>query len=114
MLAAEYFTVQVAQAGARWLRTRPLRIALTALLVAALLAQGLIYSVHSGLVLARADTRNLTRAWMLAHIPAGAGIVAEPVEPQEWARERAETPASERRFQRLASFADLPGWLAGR
>jgi hypothetical protein len=56
-------------------------------LVAAVLAQGLVYSVHSGVVLARADTRNVTRAWMLAHIPAGAKIVAEPVEPEEWARE---------------------------
>ena len=35
-----------------------------------LLAQGLVYSVHSGLVLSRADTRNLTRAWMVAHVPA--------------------------------------------
>jgi hypothetical protein len=51
------------------------------------LAQGLIYSVHSGVVLARADTRNLTRAWMLEHIPVGAKIVAEPVEPEEWAQE---------------------------
>jgi 4-amino-4-deoxy-L-arabinose transferase-like glycosyltransferase len=88
-LLAAYFTLQLAQAGARWLRRRPLRIALTALLVAALLAQGLVYSVHSGLVLSRADTRNLTRTWMLTHIPPGAGIVAEPVEPEEWARERA-------------------------
>ena len=55
----------------------------------ALLAQGLVYSVHSGLVLSRADTRNLTRTWMLAHIPAGAKIVAEPVELEEWARESA-------------------------
>ncbi len=66
----------------------PLRVALTALLVAVLLAQGLLYSIHSGQVLARADTRNETRGWMLAHIPAGAKIVAEPVEPEEWARER--------------------------
>jgi hypothetical protein len=46
-----------------------------------------VYSVHSGLVLSRADTRNLTRTWMLAHIPAGARIVAEPVELEEGARE---------------------------
>jgi hypothetical protein len=46
-----------------------------------------VYSVHAGLVLSRADTRNLTRDWMLTHIPAGAKIVAEPVEPEEWARE---------------------------
>jgi hypothetical protein len=64
-----------------------LRAGLSALLVAALLAQGLVYSIHSGLVLARADTRNLTRAWMVAHVPKGALIVAEPVSPDEWARE---------------------------
>ncbi len=64
-----------------------LRATLVAVLVAASLAQGLIYSVHSGLVLSRADTRNLTRAWMLAHIPAGTPIVAEPVSPDEWAHE---------------------------
>ncbi|HTU78713.1 MAG TPA: glycosyltransferase family 39 protein [Solirubrobacteraceae bacterium] len=60
---------------------------IAALPVAAVLAQGLLYSIHSGIVLSRADTRNLTRAWMLAHIPRGAGIVAEPAEPEEWARE---------------------------
>ena len=52
-----------------------------AVLVAALLAQGLIYSVHSGLVLSRADTRALTRSWMAANIPAGSHIVAEPISP---------------------------------
>ena len=71
----------------RALNMRPLRGALAALFVVALLVQGLVYSIHSGIVLSRADTRNLTRAWMLAHIPAGAKIVAEPVEPEEWARE---------------------------
>ena len=38
-----------------------------------------MYSVHSGLVLSRADTRNLTRAWLVAHVPKGAPIVVEPV-----------------------------------
>jgi hypothetical protein len=38
-------------------------------------------------VASRADTRNLTRAWMVAHVPAGTQIVAEPVSPDEWARE---------------------------
>jgi dolichyl-phosphate-mannose-protein mannosyltransferase len=66
---------------------RALHGALAAVLVAAVLAQGLLYSVHTGLVLSRADTRNLTRSWMLANIPAGAKIVAEPVEPEEWAKE---------------------------
>ena len=64
-----------------------LRIGLAALLVAALLVQGLIHSVHAGLVLSRADTRNLTRAWMVSRLPVGAPIVAEPVSPDQWARE---------------------------
>src|SRR5262249_19364657 len=67
---------------------RALALVSAAVLVAALLAQGLLYSVHSGLVLSRADTRNQTRAWMLAHVPAGSPIVVEPVAPDEWARER--------------------------
>jgi len=69
-------------------RPRPrLRPVLTVILIVILLAQGLVYSIHSGKTLARADTRNLTREWMVAHIPRGAKIVAEPVEPEEWARE---------------------------
>jgi 4-amino-4-deoxy-L-arabinose transferase-like glycosyltransferase len=67
--------------------SRKLRTGFAALCVVALLAQGLLYSVHSGLVLSRADTRNLTRAWMVANVPKGALIVAEPVSPDEWARE---------------------------
>ena len=51
----------------------------------ALCAQGLLYTVHSDLVLSRADTRTLTRAWMVTHIPAGTKIVAEPVSPEVWA-----------------------------
>jgi Dolichyl-phosphate-mannose-protein mannosyltransferase len=65
----------------------PARTVLAALLVAALLAQGLIYSVHSGLLLSRTDTRTLTRNWMVANIPPGARVVVEPVSPNSWARE---------------------------
>jgi dolichyl-phosphate-mannose-protein mannosyltransferase/ABC transporter family protein len=53
----------------------------------ALLFQGLVHSVHVGLVLSRTDTRTLTRNWMLAHLPARAPIIVEPVSPDEWARE---------------------------
>jgi hypothetical protein len=81
-LLAALFAVQLAEAVAR--RRPRLRVATTALLVAVLLAQGLVYSVHAGRTLARADTRNLTRAWMLAHIPAGVPIVVEPVAPNGW------------------------------
>ena len=63
------------------------RAALGTALVAALLAQGIVYSVHSGLVLSRTDTRTQTRTWMLANIPKGAGIVVEWMTPNDWARE---------------------------
>ncbi len=63
-----------------------------ACVVVLLLAQGLVYSVHSGLVLSRADTRNLTRDWMVAHIPRGAKIVVEPVSPDEWAQRTRQGP----------------------
>lgn len=66
---------------------RGLTIALTALVALALCAQGIVYSVHSGLVLSRADTRNLTRAWMVAHVPAGTRVVVEPLVPDEWAQD---------------------------
>ncbi len=95
-LLAAFFALQLAAAGARWARPRAgarrdvaLRAGLMFVLVAALLVQGLIYSVHSGLVLARADTRNLTRSWMLAHIPSGSPIVVEPVSPDAWAHRTA-------------------------
>jgi hypothetical protein len=69
-------------------RLRPaLRPTLVALAVVALLAQGLVHSVHSGLILSRADTRNLARDWMVAHVPVGTKVVVEPVVPDEWAQD---------------------------
>lgn len=72
----------------------PGKIAITALVVLALLGQGLVFSVHSGMVLSRTDTRTLTRGWMLANIPPGSNIVVEPVSPEAWAREPAGAPGS--------------------
>jgi len=63
--------------------------ALAAAAVALVLAQGLVTSVHNDRVLARPDTRNLTRAWMLKNVPAGSRIVLEPIVPDEWGRRRA-------------------------
>jgi len=83
-LLAAFFALRVVEALGTSGR---LRLGVAALLVVALLAQGLVYSVHSGLVLSRADTRTLTRAWLVAHVPKGTPIVAEPVAPDEWARE---------------------------
>jgi hypothetical protein len=71
-------------AGRRAARPRVVPAGFTALVVIALVAQGLVYSVHSGLVLSRADTRNLARAWVVKNIPAGARIVVEPVVPNAW------------------------------
>ena len=82
-LLAAFFAVQVGE----WLvvRTSAPRVAVFSLIAVALCAQGLMYSVHSDLVLSRTDTRTLTREWMVAHIPADAKIVAEPVSPEAWA-----------------------------
>ncbi len=55
--------------------------------VVALCAQGFVYSLHSGLVLSKEDTRNLTREWMVANIPLGEKIVVEPVVPDLWAQD---------------------------
>jgi hypothetical protein len=65
----------------------PLALALVSLLVALVLAQGVVFSVHSGVTLARADTRNVTRTWLLANVPQRTKIVVEPVSPDGWARE---------------------------
>jgi 4-amino-4-deoxy-L-arabinose transferase-like glycosyltransferase len=90
-LLAAFFALQVSAAITRRLwpaiadrRTRGPRVALVAVIALALCGQGLVYSVHSDLVLSRADTRSLTRAWMVAHIPAGTPIVVEPVAPDGW------------------------------
>ncbi|HEY5389336.1 MAG TPA: hypothetical protein VIJ83_02180, partial [Solirubrobacteraceae bacterium] len=56
--------------------------ALVVLGAAALCVQGAAYSVHSGIVNSRPDTRNVTRAWLLAHVPPGAPIVIEPIVPK--------------------------------
>jgi hypothetical protein len=65
--------------------TRPrIRRPLAALLVGALLAQGVFYSLHADLVLSRSDTRNEARAWMVAHVPPQSKIVVEPIVPDAW------------------------------
>jgi len=70
----------------RWLvraRHIPAIVAGT-LTVIVLLAQSVSSDVHNDAVLSRPDTLNLTRAWMVAHIPAGAKVVIEPVVPDNW------------------------------
>jgi 4-amino-4-deoxy-L-arabinose transferase-like glycosyltransferase len=92
-LLAALFAVQIVQLAGRRLaglapaRARLAQGVLAALLAAGLLAQGLLHSVHVDLVLARADTRNITRAWLVQHVPAGTPIVVEPIAPNDWANE---------------------------
>jgi 4-amino-4-deoxy-L-arabinose transferase-like glycosyltransferase len=69
----------------RLARTRGVPVLLAGIVVAVgLLAQSVIADVHDDRVLSRPDTRALTRAWMVAHVPAGAKVVIEPVVPAQW------------------------------
>jgi 4-amino-4-deoxy-L-arabinose transferase-like glycosyltransferase len=68
--------------------SRPaLKPTLVALAVVAVCGQGFVYSLHSGLVLSRDDTRNLARDWMVANVATGTKIVVEPVVPDQWAQD---------------------------
>jgi hypothetical protein len=49
-----------------------------------LLGQSVVTVIHNDAVLSRPDTRNLTRAWMVANVPAGSKVVIEPVVPANW------------------------------
>jgi Dolichyl-phosphate-mannose-protein mannosyltransferase len=97
-----------------------LRAVLAAAVSIALCAQGVVYSVHSDLVLSRADTRALARAWMAAHVPVGTRIVVEPVVPDEWVsdvgRPVAATPEGARwaKYRSLSSVVDAAGELRPR
>ena len=82
-ILAAYFVLEAADRASQ--RRPLLRPTFAALAAVALCAQGLVYSIHSGLVLSRADTRNQARSWMVANIPVGSHIVVEPVVPDAWA-----------------------------
>jgi hypothetical protein len=84
------------------------------LIAVALLAQGIVYSVHNDFVLSRADTRNVTRAWMVAHVPRGTPIVVEPVVLDSWIEEGSGSLRSDRwlKYQSLQSVIAPDGSLA--
>jgi hypothetical protein len=66
-------------------RLRPGRAWAVAAVAVLLCAQGLVFSVHNDVVLARDDTRALARAWMVENIPEGDRVVIEPIAPDQWA-----------------------------
>jgi hypothetical protein len=80
-LLAGYAVVWLADRIGRDARRRAVLVACA---TAALVAQGLVYSVHADRVLARDDTRNLARAWMDRNLPPRAKVVVEPIVPDAW------------------------------
>jgi 4-amino-4-deoxy-L-arabinose transferase-like glycosyltransferase len=86
---------------------RALRAPIIAFAAVALLAQGAVYSVHSDLVLSRADTRASARAWMLAHISHSARIVLEPIVRDEWLQEGGRSGPIATRPPRWVKYPEL-------
>jgi hypothetical protein len=97
----------------RWLvRARRLPVAVAGSLAAVLLlAQSLVSVIHNDAVLSRPDTRNLTRAWMVAHVPAGAKVVIEPVVSDNWAADIGAslpwTPSGDRWYRYATQLTDV-------
>jgi hypothetical protein len=79
-----------------------------AIIAVLLLGQSIVADIHNDAVLSRPDTRNIARAWMVHHIPAGAKIVIEPLVPDNWAMDMGRvvpaTPTGERWWR-------YPTWL---
>lgn len=82
ILLAAYGALALARAAAA--RAPRLALPIAVLVVAALLAQSLIHSIHVDRVLARPDTRNSARTWLLANVPPGSNVVIEPFVPARW------------------------------
>ncbi len=76
-----------------------------------LLGQSFVAVVHNDAVLSRPDTRNLARAWMVKHVPAGAKVVIEPLVPNNWASDiggsNPWTPDGDRWWRFATSLTDV-------
>ena len=105
-LLAAYGAVEFA----RWVtRTRQVpALVAGALTVIVLLAQSVTSVLHNDAVLSRPDTRNLTRSWMVDHVPAGAKVVIEPVVSDDWATDIGRSLAATSTGERWQRF---PTWL---
>jgi len=86
-------------------RTRRLLVAgLAVLTTGLLLAQSVVTDVHDDAVLSRPDTRNLARAWMVEHIPAGSKVVIEPAVPANWLIDGGANPGSPKAQPRWEAY----------
>ena len=77
-----------AVAAAAWLARRIPRLrfaAVAAVLGVLLCLQGAVFAVHNDIVLARDDTRQLARDWMVENVPIRSKVVVEPFVPAAWA-----------------------------
>jgi hypothetical protein len=75
-------------AAAGWIAARWSRVpapAVAGVLGALLCVQGLVFSIHNDMALARPDTRQIARDWMVDHIPIRSKVVVEPFVPAAWA-----------------------------
>jgi hypothetical protein len=108
-ILAAWFTIELVRGLAR-ARKIPVA-ALGAIATVLLLAQSVAADLHNDAVLSRPDTRNLTRAWMVAHIPPGARVVIEPVVPLNWATDVGQslgwTPTGARWYQFATYLTDI-------
>lgn len=99
-LLAAYGGVQAVRlVGARRAR---LPVPFAVFIAVAALAQGLVTSLHSDMVLAREDTRTTARKWMVGAIPPRTTIVVEPAVPRGWYRDggKPEVDVSAERWSR--------------
>jgi Dolichyl-phosphate-mannose-protein mannosyltransferase len=103
-LLAAYAAVELV----RWLhRARGVPVLVGgAVAVVLLVGQSLAAVLHNDAVLSRPDTRNLTRAWMVAHVPVGSRVVIEPLVPDNWATDvgRSLPTATGERWWRYATW----------
>ncbi len=84
-VVAGYAVVELVRFLGRGPRVRRVPAPLAGAIAAVvLLAQSVVTVIHDDAVLSRPDTRNLTRAWMVANVPAGSKVVIEPVVPANW------------------------------
>jgi hypothetical protein len=91
------------------------RVAILALLLAAVLAQPLAADVRTARVLAREDTRQSARDFLTSRFPPGTHVVIEPAVPRNWYRGRFELGYRIRRPEaygtaELRSVLRRPGW----